>query len=196
MRGEKRPTLASGKLPFTPIAHKQAAEFDPPYHPLQVEDLEIPKRKHMNASSPDINPQHRPIVEGRAEFVIDDAQELKRALLLSLDMVARLQKERESKVYCSIGTQATSNQDERVPLRPRAVSPSKSRGHEGQTKGKPRKPFAPRLASGGSPEKGSSDENLRSGRGAQSPALHKRIHEMSLLLRRLESQLDGINAPG
>jgi hypothetical protein len=220
-RDGQKPVLANGKLPFTPIVHKQADGIATPYQPLHVEDLETPKEK---VAKPD--PQicsADPASERREPegYQSNDVQELRQGLVMCVDIVARLERASESKVYRSVGTQTQSNggraEHEAAKLvRPLEVtevvfsddsqsSPvnkpqqAKMWAQDPDAHQKARKAFSPRAGNLSTQTKhedpGSGDSVRGHAKAVDNPNLQKRIHEMSLLLKRLELQLDGMNAP-
>jgi hypothetical protein len=197
-RDGQKPGLANGKLPFTPIVHKQANEVGTPYQALHLADLDTPKP--VKPAVPISIPEPRKADERDT----DGLPELREALLICVDIVGRLERANESKVYRSVGTQTHSPaQGPPQPVRPLEAtevlflgdSQSSPPSKPPLQQAKVRKPLAPRgnVSPPAKPDQtGSTDISFK---GSDDPHLQKRIHEMSLLLKRLESQLDGMNAP-
>jgi hypothetical protein len=205
-REAQRPALANAKLAFTPIVQKQPAEVGTPFHPLQVADLETPKPKPAKAPLP------APVPEPQEpeEPACDGFQDLRQALLVCVDIVARLERASESKVFRSVGTQTQSAASEAKPRKEaaKAVKPLEATevlfsddSHSSPVaKPKPRdadaRPKArPALAPAGNARPPDKPEQADRVTPHANPNLQKQMHEMSLVLRRLETQLDGINAP-
>jgi hypothetical protein len=217
----QRPGLANGKLPFTPILHKQANEISTPYHPLHITDLDTPKPLKPVIPISIVDPIPEPLKPD--DYDSDDLHELREALLICVDVVARLERAHESKVYRSIGTQTQLNthetdqnglkpvpplevtevlfsgDSESSPVNKPGVHQLKNQVSDPESRQKVRKPLAPRENVTPTIEleqTGSSDSVRGDMKVSENPNRQKRIHEMSLLLKRLESQLDGMNAPG
>jgi hypothetical protein len=220
-RDVQKPALANGKLPFTPIVHKQVNDIETPYQPLHVDDLGTPKLK-VAKSAPQV-PAIDPVPEQcePERCGPNDLQALRKALVMCVDIVGRLERASESKVYRSVGiqTQSSGHWPERAPpklVRPLEVtevvfnddSDPSPVAKPPQAQGRPQdseaclkarrvlESHAVNMAPPAKPEHFSSSDTLHGpSKQMENPHLQKRIHEMSLLLKRLETQLDGMNAP-
>jgi hypothetical protein len=220
-RDAQKPELANGKLPFTPIFHKNVNDIGTPYKPLHVDDLDTPKQKGAKpipqVHTPDPVPE-RSEPDGCRP---GDLQELRQALVMCVDIVGRLERASESKVYRSVGTQTQSSGHRPGHQPPKLVRPlevtevvfsddsqsspvpkptqGKMQQQDPDVRPKGRRPLATRAVNAAAPaklEQFSSTDNVDGPpKPAENPNLQKRIHEMSLLLKRLETQLDGMNAP-
>jgi hypothetical protein len=217
MRGREKdrakPGLAKANLPFTPMTRKAPAQAETPFQPLRLNDLETPK-SNPSSSEPDLPSPVHPEPDAPPSDLQAILQGLKSANQDHLRYIARLEQLLKPKNSRTVGTQ-TLTVDPQKQFEGTEVSPNdrlepspvgkalkpKVRAHQEE---RPRKPLAPvtRNAMDREPVKKrraivksqSTGDSLKG--SGEEENLQKRLHEMSLLLRRLENQLDGIEQCG
>jgi hypothetical protein len=220
MRGREKdrakPGLAKANLPFTPITRKAPAQAETPFQPLRLNDLETPKSNPSN-SEPDLPSPVDSEPAAQPSDLQAILQGLKSANEDHLRCIARLEQLLKPKNYGTAATQ-TSGIDAPTQFEGTEVSPNdrldpspvgkakpalkpRARPHQEE---RPRKPLAPVARNAmdteplekrrGITKNQSTGDSLKA--SGEDENLQKRLHEMSLLLRRLENQLDGIEQCG
>ena len=178
----RRPQLAQGKQPFTPMSHKNGENAETPYEPLRLNDLVTPKG---NRSGMAVEKHSVSYVDAQS----NDLAELKAVLLKAVRVIERMERKPVTK---SVGTQ-TGQQAPAVRKRFEAtevtlsdsdssdVSPVVKRDNKRYAQPKPVAKTSG-LSSSSDRKSGGSD-------------LEQRMRDMSLLIKRLENQLDTIDVP-
>jgi hypothetical protein len=207
-----KPGLARAHHPFTPITHKPVKPAETPFQPLRVNDLETPKSNKsdsIGALVPDAE------IVAEAEFTTPDKdlKALRHALLSCIGILDRMDKRSGEQIQRRPGSAQTAAD----AARPGANAPKAPNEFDGTevivcdrlnqqgpspvakvppaTKPKDtRKPLQPvnRVPAEAKPPQRSAEE---SSTGEDDGNLQKRLHEMSLLLKRLENQIEGVNTP-
>lgn len=179
----RRPQLAQGKQPFTPISHKNGKNVETPYEPLKLNDLVTPKGNRSGLAA-----EKRPV--SYEDVQNNDLAELKAVLLKAVRVVERMERKQVMK---SVATQTGQQQKPAARKRFEAtevnlsgsdssdVSPVVNKRHAQKAQAKP---VAQRSGLSSSSDRKSGGNDLE-----------QRMRDMSLLIKRLENQLDTIDVP-
>ena len=212
-RKPKNPPLATANQPFTPMTHKPARPVDTPYQPLRLGDLATPvlNKSHTNEER---NAIDSPLDEEGTLQTGTELNELKSTLLRAISIIDKMEasKRDSSRKYRSIQTQTdienpsqkqlspsssesteisiTDSSDSMV-IKKKTDKNSKRKQNQQSTVGvsglgdittpKPRK------------SSGHVNSTQSSGDRIEEKALQDRMHDLSLLLKRLENQLGEMN---
>jgi hypothetical protein len=214
-RDRPKPGLARAHQPFTPITHQPVKSAETPFQPLHVTDLETPK---VNKSDSNSDPSTDIGIAAEDEFTTSDQdfKALRHALLGCIGIVDRMSRKNAERRSATTQTSAEPihrppkqfDETEVIPgdrLDPMGLSPVAKVAQPMKPKNpmkkeeEPRKPLYPINRNVVEPVKLKSDITHGSEEGSTAVEddgnLQKRLHEMSLLLKRLENQIDGVNDP-
>lgn len=174
-----KPHLAGAHEPFTPMTRKGVKPSETPYEPLKLNDLATPKvNKSLSGSISDDSDDH-----DIDTHPTDELSELRHAMMTVVGIIDRM---RVSKEKRSIATQTTEKHSSEVPAIPKRTAKASrppTRAFENTEV----------LASDISPRGTPVAHGASSSHGSRSTGrtdLDNRMREMSLLLKRLEYQLD------
>lgn len=213
MNERRKPQLARGKQPFTPMSRKDGKQVETPYEPLRLNDLATPKVNKSGQNSAHNSIRH----EEEFENTGDDLAELKALLLNAVRVIERMENQKERKVKTkTTGTQTSGSSSQQKPP-PRKkfdatevafsdsdssdeVSPVRRKGDDKKKPPLPskkvvREPATEVHVSDDRKKSASRGLSSSSGRKSEEADLEKRMRDMSLLLKRLENQLDTLDVP-
>jgi hypothetical protein len=223
-RDRPKPGLARAHHPFTPISHKPAKPVETPFQPLRVNDLDTPKVPKIESNSDPI-PDADVEPETEFTTHDQEFKALRHALLSCIGILDRMDKTNaEQNQRRSASTQTLSEAmppaadahrppkqfeetevivaAQRDPMEPSPVAkvapPARPKVHARRDED-PRKLPPPTNRNGPpviDPKAEVSAGSAESASAVEDDGnLQKRLHEMSLLLKRLENQIDGVNDP-
>lgn len=200
-----KPHLADANVPFTPMAKKAKKEKESPIHPLRIDDLATPKGNRSHSSSDQleivpISPALAPRPQANEPTI--GINEVKNALMLVMKFIDQIGENgtKDNKKYRTQGTQVTLAANPQTNIRSKDPEPKK---YSFQTEEK--RPTTRPTTTAKRNKKRSADstevmidsDRIPSSSGPSSPSmdadLQERMHQMSVVLRRLENQLDDIN---
>lgn len=218
-REKSKPYLAHAVEPFTPMMHKQVKSAETPYQPLKLNDLATPKLNKSHSSTDQIDKSMEsddlPSDEVAHQIENGEIAEVKQALMVVLNFLDKLSKNQpKPKQMKSVSVQTSSSSGQLFQRKTKTTASMKRKSPEkteisfsdpDSSDSLPisiRKPEVEKKKyqypdTPSSPSKRSAFKTTASSSsGAQSGSegdIQQRMRDMSLLLRKLEDQLDGIN---
>ena len=217
-----KPQLARANQPFTPMTHKTAKQVETPYQPLKLNDLATPKmnRSHSSSEQQDLH-QSSSSDEFPVEQPNNDLAELKNALMTAVRIIERMEQSQARPAKPRTKTVATQTSQADGPLFEKKKKPAKkalevtevsfsdgsdssdvspvTKKREPQRQAPAKRiqtkpvPEAPPVAKKNPSISGGLSSS--SGRRSGEADLEQRMRDMSLLLKRLENQLDTLDQP-
>jgi hypothetical protein len=186
-----KPGLAHAHQPFTPITYKPVQPAETPFQPLRVNDLGTPK-VNKSDSIGCLVPDAEIVADAEFTRADQDLHALRQAFLSCIAILDRMDKRTNEQVQRrSVCTQTATD-----TVRPEAVACNRMKPKNDQKKEEDaRKPlqFANRVPTETKPEPPQS--SLEESSTEDDGNLKERLHEMSLLLKRLENQIGEVNQP-
>lgn len=216
-----KPQLARANQPFTPMTHKTAKQVETPYQPLKLNDLATPKmnRSHSSSEHQDLH-QSMSSDDLPLEQPNNDLEELKNTLMAAVRIIERMEANQQKPTKPRTKTVATQTMKADGPLFEKKKPVKKalevtevsfsdnSESSDVSPVTKKREPQRPapvkRIQTKPVPEAPpvakknpsiSGGLSSSSGRRSGEADLEQRMRDMSLLLKRLENQLDTLDTP-
>ncbi|KAH0795657.1 hypothetical protein GPJ56_000536 [Histomonas meleagridis] len=210
MRNNKpKPPLATANQPFTPMTHKTARPADTPFHLLKLGDLATPvlNKSHSSADHDIIDSP-----EEKQEFAQTDSDlnELKNTLLHAISIIDKIEASKKSNTAKLKNAQTqteveksspkqtyfSSSESTEISINDSSDSMTIAKKTDKKPKRNSNQQFSDSInITTPKPHKSSTriSTTQSSGERIEEKALQERMHDLSLLLKRLENQLDEMN---